>query len=58
MNSKILRISPNRLGNDASRPVQMTAMYALEKALQNASISYVRAFAVDALNEKSFTRDY
>jgi hypothetical protein len=53
-----MRISPNRLGDDASRPVQMTAMYAFEKALQNTSISYVRAFAVDALNEKSFTRDY
>jgi len=58
LNSKIMRINPNRLGNDTSRPVQMTTMYALEKALQNTSISYVRAFAVDALNEKSFTREY
>jgi hypothetical protein len=58
LNSKIMRIIPNRLGSETSRPVQMTTMYALEKALQNTSISYVRAFAVDALNEKSFTRDY
>ena len=58
MNSKIMRIIPNRLGNETSCPVQMTTMYALEKALQNTSIAYVRAFAVDALNEKSFTRDY
>ena len=58
MNSKIMRINPNSLGSETSCSVQMTAMYALEKALQNASISYVRAFAADALNEKSFTRDY
>ena len=58
MNSKIMRINPNGLGNESSCPVQMTAMYAFGKALQNTSISYVRAFAVDALNEKSFTRDY
>jgi hypothetical protein len=58
LNNKIMRIIPNRLGNDTSCPVQMTTMYAFEKALQNASIEYVRAFAVDALNEKSFTRDY
>ena len=58
MNSKIMRIILNRLGNETSCPVQMTTMYALEKGLQNTSISYVRAFAVDALNEKSFTRDY
>jgi len=54
LNSKIMRIIPNRLGNETSCPVQMTTMYALEKALQNTSIAYVRAFAVDALNEEFY----